>query len=80
MASEAWVVAAANGIIVRAADGAVIHDFDGDGFGVDGMGSFYMHMATKDRPEQGSESKPEIDSVIHRAKAAFQRIAFAFRP
>lgn len=57
VASEAWVVAAANGIIVRAGEGAVIQDLDGDGFEQTGWNLFYMHLATKDRIGVGERVK-----------------------
>ena len=45
----AAVVAAADGWIVRSADGAVMQDLDGDGYEQTGWVVFYMHIETRDR-------------------------------
>jgi murein DD-endopeptidase MepM/ murein hydrolase activator NlpD len=47
--SDAWVVAVANGWIVRAEDGAVIQDLDNDGYEQTGWNVLYMHIETRDR-------------------------------
>ncbi len=47
--SDAWVVAVANGWIVRAEDGAVIQDLDNDGYEQTGWDVLYMHVETRDR-------------------------------
>ena len=47
--SDAWVVAAASGLIVRAEDGAVIQDLDNDGYEQTGWTILYMHVETRDR-------------------------------
>ena len=47
--SDAWVVAAADGLIVRAEDGAVIQDLDNDGYEQTGWTVLYMHIETRDR-------------------------------
>jgi LasA protease len=52
--SQEWVTAAANGFIVRASNGAVIEDLDGDGFEQTGWDILYMHMAAQDRVEPGT--------------------------
>ena len=43
--STAWVVAAAPGLIVRAEDGAVVEDLDGDGNEQTGWNILYMHIS-----------------------------------
>ncbi|MEK6574927.1 MAG: LysM peptidoglycan-binding domain-containing protein [Chloroflexota bacterium] len=52
--TEVWEVAAADGLIVRADDGAVVQDLDGDGAEQTGWVLFYMHVATRDRVEVGT--------------------------
>ncbi len=52
--SSQWVTAAANGIIVRAKDGEVIEDLDGDGYEQTGWDILYMHVAAQDRVEAGT--------------------------
>ncbi len=52
--SQEWVTAVANGFIVRAADGAVMEDLDGDGYEQTGWDVLYMHMAAQDRVEAGT--------------------------
>jgi murein DD-endopeptidase MepM/ murein hydrolase activator NlpD len=47
--SDAWVVAVANGWIVRADDGAVIQDLDNDGYEQTGWNVLYMHIDTHER-------------------------------
>jgi len=47
--SDAWVVAVADGFIVRAEDGAVIQDLDNDGYEQTGWNVLYMHIASQDR-------------------------------
>ena len=49
VSSEAWVVAAANGLIVRAENGAVIQDLDNDGYEQTGWTVLYMHIESRDR-------------------------------
>jgi len=49
--SDAWVVAVADGLIVRAEDGAVIQDLDNDGYEQTGWTVLYMHIETRDRVE-----------------------------
>lgn len=52
--SENWVVAMANGVIVRSDHGAVIQDLDGDGNQQTGWTIFYMHIETRDRVAVGT--------------------------
>ena len=50
----AWVVAAADGLIVRAENGAVIQDLDNDGYEQTGWTVLYMHVASSERVQQGT--------------------------
>ncbi len=52
--SAQWVTAAADGFIVRASNGAVIEDLDGDGYEQTGWDVLYMHMAAQDRVAAGT--------------------------
>lgn len=52
--SDEWVVAVADGLILRAQDGAVIQDLDGDGLEQTGWVVLYMHIETRDRVKPGS--------------------------
>ena len=52
--SEAWVVAVADGLILRAEDGAVIQDLDNDGYEQTGWNVLYMHIETRDRVKFGT--------------------------
>jgi murein DD-endopeptidase MepM/ murein hydrolase activator NlpD len=52
--SEAWVVAVADGYIVRAGEGAVIQDLDNDGYEQTGWTVLYMHIETRDRIQPGT--------------------------
>lgn len=52
--SQEWVTAVANGFIVRATDGQVIQDLDGDGYEQTGWDVLYMHIAAQDRVEAGA--------------------------
>lgn len=51
--STDWVVAAADGLIVRADNGAVVQDLDGDGYEQTGWTILYMHMAADGRVRAG---------------------------
>jgi LysM repeat protein len=51
--SEAWAVAVADGLIVRAGNGAVILDLDNDGYEQTGWTVLYMHIETRDRVQAG---------------------------
>ncbi|MCC6957800.1 MAG: LysM peptidoglycan-binding domain-containing protein [Anaerolineales bacterium] len=55
--NEAWVVAVTDGVILRAGDGAVIQDLDGDGLEQTGWTILYMHIATEGRVEAGTHLK-----------------------
>ena len=52
--NDAWVVAMSEGIIVRADNGAVVQDLDGDGFFQTGWSLFYMHIESRDRVAVGT--------------------------
>jgi len=52
--SQAWVVAVADGLILRASDGAVIQDLDGDGYEQTGWVVLYMHIESRDRVRPGA--------------------------
>ncbi len=51
--SPSWVTAMADGLITRAANGAVIQDLDNDGFEQTGWVILYMHIAAEDRIAAG---------------------------
>jgi murein DD-endopeptidase MepM/ murein hydrolase activator NlpD len=51
--SDNWVVAVADGLIVRADAGRVIQDLDGDGNEGTGWTILYMHIEGRDRVEAG---------------------------
>ena len=51
--SDAWVLAAADGLIVRSIDGAVVQDLNGDGHEGSGWTILYMHIAELGRVEEG---------------------------
>jgi LasA protease len=55
--SDLWVVAAADGLIVRADAGRVIEDLDGDGNEGTGWSILYMHIEGRDRVEAGTQVK-----------------------
>lgn len=52
--SEAWIVAVADGLIVRAEEGAVVQDLDGDGYEQTGWTVLYMHVESRQRVEPGT--------------------------
>jgi murein DD-endopeptidase MepM/ murein hydrolase activator NlpD len=51
---DAWVVAVANGLILRAEDGAVVQDLDNDGYEQTGWTVLYMHIDTSERVQPGT--------------------------
>jgi murein DD-endopeptidase MepM/ murein hydrolase activator NlpD len=55
--SDAWVVAAADGVILRTGIGEVIEDLDGDGLEQTGWVIFYMHIESRDRVKPGTAVK-----------------------
>lgn len=52
--SHQWITAVMNGFIVRAADGAVVEDLDGDQYEQTGWDVLYMHVAAQDRVAPGT--------------------------
>ncbi|GMR10160.1 MAG: hypothetical protein BMS9Abin28_0981 [Anaerolineae bacterium] len=52
--SNDWVVAIADGAIVRSSDGEVIQDLDGDGLEGTNWAIQYMHIETRDRVPAGT--------------------------
>ncbi|MBN2258377.1 MAG: M23 family metallopeptidase, partial [Anaerolineaceae bacterium] len=54
VSSNAWVTAAATGLVVRSESGVVIIDLDGDGEEQSGWVLLYLHIATQDRIKVGS--------------------------
>jgi murein DD-endopeptidase MepM/ murein hydrolase activator NlpD len=55
--SDAWVVAMADGKIVRAENGEVMQDLDGDGLEQTGWDLLYMHIESRDRVKSGAVLK-----------------------
>jgi murein DD-endopeptidase MepM/ murein hydrolase activator NlpD len=51
--SDAWVTAVADGKILRAENGEVVQDLDGDGYEQTGWVVLYMHIAAADRVQPG---------------------------
>lgn len=51
--SNAWVTAAATGLVVRTGNGIVVLDLDGDGREQTGWVLLYLHVATRDRVQVG---------------------------
>jgi LysM repeat protein len=52
--SSAWVTASAAGLVIRAENGTLILDLDGDGLEQTGWVLVYMHIAQQDRVPPGS--------------------------
>jgi LasA protease len=52
--NDNWVVAVADGLIVRTGDGAVVQDLDGDGLEQTGWTVLYMHVESRDRVAEGT--------------------------
>jgi len=52
--SDAWVTAVADGPVLRASNGAVLQDLDGDGYEQTGWTVLYMHMASEGRVLPGT--------------------------
>ncbi len=52
--SEAWVAAVADGLIVRAENGSVVQDLDGDGIEQTGWSVLYLHIDDYQRVEEGT--------------------------
>lgn len=60
--SDAWVIAAAPGLIVRVGNGFLVLDLDGDGHEQTGWVLLYLHIATKGKAQLNSWV--DIESVI----------------
>jgi murein DD-endopeptidase MepM/ murein hydrolase activator NlpD len=54
VATDAWVTAVADGLVVRSELGAVVVDLDGDGYAGTGWAVLHMHLATRDRIPVGT--------------------------
>ncbi len=52
-----WIVAVADGVILRTGEGQVIQDLDGDGYEQTGWVVFYMHIDSQDRVQAGKALK-----------------------
>jgi LasA protease len=52
--SDAWVVAVADGLVVRSEHGAVVLDLDQDGFEQSGWAVLYMHVEDRQRTLSGT--------------------------
>ena len=52
--SNEWVVAVADGLVVRSEHGAVVLDLDGDGFEQTGWAILYMHVEDRHRIPEGT--------------------------
>jgi LasA protease len=52
--SSAWAIAAADGLVVRAENGSVILDLDGDGIEQTGWTLLYLHVSSQDRVKVGT--------------------------
>jgi LasA protease len=55
--SDQWVVAPANGVVIRSAFGVVILDLDGDGLEQTGWNILFLHVGSKDRVQVRSVLK-----------------------
>jgi LasA protease len=55
--SDDWVVAMTDGVIVRADNGAVVQDLDGDGNEQTGWTILYMHIESRERVQPGAHLK-----------------------
>ncbi len=53
--SEDWVVAMADGVVVRSELGVVVQDLDGDGYEQTGWVLFYLHIEDRHRVPLGTE-------------------------
>ena len=62
--SVAWARAAASGVILRASNGVVVLDLDGDGWEQTGWVLLYMHIAQQDRAAVGARLNTD-DPIGH---------------
>lgn len=56
--SEAWIVAAGEGPVVRTEMGIVVQDLDGDGQDGTGWSVLYLHVESRDRIDEGVSLRP----------------------
>ena len=52
--ADVWETAVADGLIIRASNGAVMEDLDNDGYEQTGWDVLYMHVAAQDRVQAGT--------------------------
>jgi hypothetical protein len=52
-ATPSWILASAPGLVVRSGNGLVVVDLDGDGLEQTGWNILYLHVANKDRIDEG---------------------------
>ena len=52
--SESWATASAAGMVIRAENGIVVIDMDGDGYEQTGWALFYLHLIPHPRIEEGT--------------------------
>jgi len=57
--SDAWVVAPADGVVVRTGEGVLILDLDGDGNEQTGWNLLFLHLSDKDKPAVGSRLRKD---------------------
>lgn len=57
--SDEWVVAPADGVVVRVEKGVVVLDLDGDGLEQTGWNLLFLHIQTKDKVELGTVMKKD---------------------
>jgi LasA protease len=55
--SDAWIVAVADGLVVRSEHAAIVLDLDGDGYEQTGWAVLYMHVESRDQVVVGSRLK-----------------------
>jgi LysM repeat protein len=55
--TDTWVTAMTNGLILRAGEGQIIQDLDGDGHEQTGWAILYMHVEARDRVQPGTYVK-----------------------
>jgi LysM repeat protein len=52
--NEAWMVAVADGLVIRSDNGAVVQDLDGDGLEQTGWTVLYLHVDSSERVQPGT--------------------------
>ena len=53
--AKSWATAAGSGLVIRSQHGEVMIDLDGDGYEQTGWVLFYLHLASKNRVEVGTQ-------------------------